>query len=127
MKSLKRSRVYSDSSYCSVETSDSLYNSIIQKADEEDDCRNLFVRRVPFSATSEQLRVLYEPFGTLVDCTVVTDKVTKESKGYAFVKYQKAASALKAVEAELRMGEMDLCTSFACKNAKSSPRCRFPH
>ncbi|KNB44945.1 hypothetical protein JH06_3544 [Blastocystis sp. subtype 4] len=54
----------------------------------------------------------------LVDCTVITDRETKASKGYAFVKYRTAEEALKALNADISINNTKLIVSFACQNAK---------
>lgn len=53
----------------------------------------------------------------LVDCTVITDRETKASKGYAFVKYRTAEEALKALNADISINNTKLIVSFACQNA----------
>ncbi|EGG20795.1 hypothetical protein DFA_00660 [Cavenderia fasciculata] len=61
---------------------------------------------VPFSrifvicgkdVTENQLAVAFQPFGT-TEIKIVVDKDTRESKGYAYIKYQKASSAALAIE-----------------------------
>ena len=53
-----------------------------------------------------------------MDCTVITDRETKASKGYAFVKYRTAEAALKALSADIYINNTKLIISFACQNAK---------
>lgn len=106
------------SSWNSIDISDALYQAVVNRVNSSDDCRNLFVRKVPFSATSDDLRQVFEPFGTLVDCTVITDRETKASRGYAFVKYRTATAALKAMNADINIQNTKLLISFACLNSK---------
>ena len=78
-----------------------LYDSVMRAADREDDCRNLFVRNIPSAATSDQL------------------KASRASKGYGFVKFDSALSALKAIDAEVRILGAVVSKNFACLHAKS--------
>lgn len=99
-----------------------LYDSVMRAADREDDCRNLFVRNIPSAATSDQLKGAFQPFGTLVDCMIVYDKASRASKGYGFVKFDSALSALKAIDAEVRILDAVVSKNFACLHAKSVAR-----
>jgi len=46
----------------------------------------------------EQLKEFFTPFGKIEYCKIIRDKATNESKGVAFVKYDKASSAAVAIE-----------------------------
>ena len=59
----------------------------------------LYVGNLPYAVTEARLRGLFEEFGTATSVTVVADKVTGKSKGFAFVEMsdqdaQKAIAAL---------------------------------
>ncbi|EFA86270.1 hypothetical protein PPL_00832 [Heterostelium album PN500] len=45
-----------------------------------------------------QLTKVFKKFGTIESCKLVIDKETNESKGLAYIKYQKASSAALAIE-----------------------------
>jgi RNA recognition motif-containing protein len=45
----------------------------------------LFVGSLPWSITSEDLKMLFERVGTVEDAVVISDKKTGKSKGYGFV------------------------------------------
>ncbi len=45
----------------------------------------LYIGNLPFSSTEEEIRTLFEPFGTVSDVKLITDHETGKSKGYAFV------------------------------------------
>ena len=52
------------------------------------------------STTEEELKVLFEKFGTVQSCDLVLDKVTGGSKGFGFVempKQEEAKSAIKSL------------------------------
>ena len=99
--------------------SDALYQSVLAMADRNEDCRNIFVRKVPFAATSKELREAFAQFGTIQECQIIVDKMTGESKGFGFVKFDSISSALKAVNSKVYMGAMELNLTIANPNAKS--------
>lgn len=47
--------------------------------------KKIFVGNFSFSMTQEELRQLFEPFGTVESATVVTDRDTGRSRGFGFV------------------------------------------
>lgn len=50
------------------------------------------------SHSSDDLKKVFEEFGTVEDVWVVKDKHTKENRGVAYVKFSKMSEACKAVE-----------------------------
>jgi RNA recognition motif-containing protein len=60
--------------------------------------KKLYVGSLPFSATEEQLRALFEPFGAIASIRVITDKFTGRSKGFAFIEFETDEDAQKAIE-----------------------------
>ena len=46
---------------------------------------NIFVAKLNFKTTSEDLQALFEQFGTVTSAKVIFDKLTNRSKGYGFV------------------------------------------
>ncbi len=46
---------------------------------------NIFVAKLNFKTTSEQLLELFEKFGEVSSAKVIMDKATNRSKGYGFV------------------------------------------
>ena len=58
----------------------------------------VFVGNLPFAATEEELREMFERFGTVVSVTVMTDE-TGRPKGFGFVNMESAIAGAKAVEA----------------------------
>lgn len=57
----------------------------------------LYVGNLPFSATEEELRALFEKAGTVVSADIVKDRETGKSRGFAFVQMGSQAEAEKAV------------------------------
>ena len=50
------------------------------------------------STTKEELRVLFEEYGTVESCILVLDESTGRSKGFGFVKMQKTEEAELAIK-----------------------------
>ena len=46
---------------------------------------NIFVAKLNFKTSSEDLQALFEQFGTVTSAKVIIDKLTNRSKGYGFV------------------------------------------
>ncbi|KAK9474803.1 nucleolar protein 4 [Dipodascopsis tothii] len=59
----------------------------------------VFVRSIPFKATSEELSDFFSEISPIKHCVVVTDRETNESKGFGFVKFAVAEDAAAAIEA----------------------------
>lgn len=55
---------------------------------EQDKCVRLFVI-VPKELSEEDLSAEFTKYGDLESVSVIKDKVTKERKGFAYIKYQK--------------------------------------
>jgi len=58
----------------------------------------LFVGQVPFSASEEDLRAIFEQFGSIVEVALVRQK-DRSSKGCGFVRFQDRQGADKAIQA----------------------------
>jgi cold-inducible RNA-binding protein len=61
--------------------------------------KNLFVGNLPFSATEEQLRNMFEVHGGVEKITLVTERDTGRFRGFAFVEMTEASAADKAIAA----------------------------
>ncbi len=53
----------------------------------------LLVRNLSRSTTEEELKLLFEEYGTVQSCDLVLDKTTGGSKGFAFVEMPKSGEA----------------------------------
>lgn len=60
--------------------------------------KRLFVGNLDFSTTEQQLREVFSPYGTLLDVTLVTDRVTGQSRGFGFVELEDNGAADRAVQ-----------------------------
>jgi len=59
----------------------------------------LFVGNLDFSTMDHQLKAAFEEHGEVVSATVVTDRMTGQSRGFGFVEFTSTADAERAVEA----------------------------
>jgi RNA recognition motif-containing protein len=53
----------------------------------------LIIRNLARSTTEEELKALFQEYGTVQSCDLVLDKATGESKGFAFVEIPKPGEA----------------------------------
>ena len=61
--------------------------------------KNIFVGNLDFGATEETIRSLFEPYGAVERVSVVTDRETGRSRGFAFVEMTDSAEADRAITA----------------------------
>ncbi len=59
----------------------------------------LFVGGLPWAADESALREAFEPFGTVQDAVIVTDRDTGRSRGFGFVTFETPDQASAAVDA----------------------------
>jgi RNA recognition motif-containing protein len=61
--------------------------------------KNIFVGNLDFGATEESIRALFEPYGTIERVSLVTDRDTGRSRGFAFVEMTDSGEADQAITA----------------------------
>ncbi len=61
--------------------------------------KKLFVGNIPHSTTEAELRSLFEPHGAIEQVSIVTERDTGRSRGFAFVEMSDSAEAEKAIAA----------------------------
>jgi len=59
----------------------------------------LYVTNVPLESRSEDLKSYFEKFGSIDESRVINNPVTKESRGFAFLRYREAKDAEEAMKA----------------------------
>jgi cold-inducible RNA-binding protein len=59
---------------------------------------NIFVENLAFMTTDKELRMLFEPYGTVHTVRIVTDRDTGHSQGFGFVEMPDATEAQAAVD-----------------------------
>ena len=58
----------------------------------------LIIRNLARSTTEEELKALFQEYGTVQSCDLVSDKTTGGSKGFAFVEMPKPGEAKVAMK-----------------------------
>jgi RNA recognition motif-containing protein len=58
----------------------------------------LLIRNLSRNTTEEELKALFEEYGTVQSCDLVLDKTTGNSKGFAFVEMPKSGEAKVAMK-----------------------------
>ena len=84
----------------------------------------LFVGRLPYSITSEQLKEIFAAHGTVESAVVIIDKFSNESKGFGFVEMStddEAQAAIKALDNSDVEGRQ-IVVSVARPQEKRPPR-----
>ena len=66
----------------------------------------LYVGNLSFDTTEGDLRQLFESCGSVQSCSLITDKFTGKSRGFAFVEMSSAEEAAKAIS-ELHSKDCD--------------------
>jgi len=61
--------------------------------------KKLYVGNLPYTATEQELRDLFEQHGTTQSVSVIVDRETGRSRGFGFVEFETAESAQAAREA----------------------------
>ena len=60
--------------------------------------KKLFVGNLPFSATEDELRDLFGPYGEVQEVRIMTDRDTGKPRGFAFVEMVQDEDATKAID-----------------------------
>jgi RNA recognition motif-containing protein len=68
--------------------------------------KKLYIGSLPYSWSVDQLEDLFKPFGRVTSTAIVSDQVTKKSKGFGFVEMESEDAAAKAMT-ELNGKEVD--------------------
>lgn len=67
---------------------------------------NIFVGNLNFKIEENELKEIFEDYGTVDSAKIITDKFTGRSKGFGFIEMPDDAEANKAIE-ELNGGELE--------------------
>jgi RNA recognition motif-containing protein len=60
---------------------------------------NIYVGNLPYSATEEEIRALFEPHGTVTRANIVMDRDTGRPRGFGFVEMANDTEGHAAIEA----------------------------
>jgi RNA recognition motif-containing protein len=59
---------------------------------------NIYVGNLPFSASEDQLKDLFEAYGKVDSAKIVSDRFTGRSRGFGFVEMTEREEGLKAIQ-----------------------------
>jgi cold-inducible RNA-binding protein len=59
---------------------------------------NIFVGNLAFTATDQDLRQLFEPYGAVDKINLITDRATGRAKGFGFVEMVDSRAAQSAIQ-----------------------------
>ena len=59
--------------------------------------KKLFVGKLSYSTTDSGLAALFEPYGPVISARVIKDKMSGDSRGFAFVELENDAQAARAI------------------------------
>ena len=59
---------------------------------------NIYIGNISFNATADDVRQVFERYGTVAKVTVITDRETGRSRGFGFVEMPNATEAKAAIE-----------------------------
>jgi cold-inducible RNA-binding protein len=75
----------------------------------------LYVGRLPYTTTDDDLQTMFAAFGTVVSAKVIMDRDSGRSKGFGFVEMESDEDAKKAIEAlnDSEQGKMRIVVNEA--------------
>ena len=59
---------------------------------------NIYVSNIAFNATTDDLRQLFESYGTVDKVNIITDRDTGQSRGFGFVEMPDSTAAKAAIQ-----------------------------
>ena len=59
---------------------------------------NIYVANIPFKASEEELRELFEEHGEVSSAKIIMDKVTQRSRGFGFIEMADDSSGRQAID-----------------------------
>ncbi len=86
---------------------------------------NIFVARLSYATTDDQLRKLFEDFGTVESAKIIQDKIEGRSKGFGFVEMPDDGEAKQAIE-NLNDKEVDGRRIVVKESQPREPRRDYP-
>jgi RNA recognition motif-containing protein len=58
---------------------------------------NIYIANIPFKASEEELKELFEGYGEVSSSKIIMDKVTQRSRGFGFIEMADATAAQQAI------------------------------
>lgn len=59
---------------------------------------NIYVANIPFKASADQLKGLFEAFGEVSSAKIILDKFTQRSRGFGFIEMSDDSAARQAID-----------------------------
>ncbi len=87
---------------------------------------NIYVGNLPYNATDDSLRSLFEEYGEVSSIKIIMDQTSGKSKGFGFVDMNDDSQALAAIEA-LNGKEFESRTIVVNKAKPREPRENRPN
>jgi cold-inducible RNA-binding protein len=86
--------------------------------------KRLFVGGLPYATTQDEITSIFGKVGELASVSLITDKFTGQSKGFAFVEYKNDADADKAIETlnNTKIGDRAIVVNVARPLEERKPR-----
>jgi len=86
--------------------------------------KKLYVGNIPWSATEEDLTELFGAAGNVVSASIVMDRETGRSRGFAFIEMEDELSAQRAIDSldGLMMGSQDNERKISVSTAREKPK-----
>lgn len=60
---------------------------------------NMYIGNLAFTVTEDDLKDLFTPYGEIVSVNIITDKFSRQPKGFAFIEMPSNSEADKAIKA----------------------------
>ena len=76
----------------------------VEEVVEEEGCKEIFVKNLPYTAHDDGMYEHFGKFGTVVNVKICKDRETGKSRGFGFVEFELRSSAKKAIS---ELGEID--------------------
>lgn len=85
--------------------------------------KSIYVGNLPWSATEDEIRSLFSPYGSVTSVNLVTDRETGRARGFGFVEMSadEATAAIQALEGA-SLGGRSLRINEAQPRAPRQPR-----
>ncbi|HAZ73491.1 MAG TPA: RNA-binding protein [Candidatus Pacebacteria bacterium] len=75
--------------------------------------KKIFVGNLPFSMTQDGLQELFSEFGEITQISLITDRMTGRSKGFAFVEFAEESAADAATKKQIAVEGRELVINIA--------------
>lgn len=85
----------------------------VAEVEDENACRELFVKNMSYNTTQDGLYAHFSQFGSVVNVKLIMDKMTGRPRGFGFVEFGSRAEAKKAMEGTDQIDGRSLTITFS--------------